>query len=89
MIRWLLTFTGIPPISVTSSLSMASLKARRALLRDGLPPDLEVHIVAVTPAAVGAAGLIGEGGAVCPQACTEAGTSIGTRSRWRAPGAST
>ena len=27
--RWLLTFTGIPPISVCSSLSMASLKARR------------------------------------------------------------
>jgi len=30
-------------------------------LRDGLPPDLEVHIIAVIPAAVGAAGLIGEG----------------------------
>ena len=27
--RWLLTFTEIPPISVSSSLSMASLKARR------------------------------------------------------------
>ena len=31
------------------------------LLRDGLPPDLEIHIIAVTPAAVGAAGLVGEG----------------------------
>ena len=27
--RWLLTFTGIPPISVSPSLSMAFLKARR------------------------------------------------------------
>ena len=27
--RWLLTFTGMPPISVCSSLSTASLKARR------------------------------------------------------------
>ena len=31
------------------------------LLRDGLPPDLEIHIMAVTPASVGAAGLVGEG----------------------------
>ena len=29
-------------------------------LRNGLPPDLEIHIIAVTPAAVGAAGLVGE-----------------------------
>ena len=31
-------------------------------LRDGLPPDLEVHIITVAPAAVGVAGLVGEGG---------------------------
>ena len=30
-------------------------------LRNGLPPDLEVHIIAVTPASIGAAGLVGEG----------------------------
>ena len=31
------------------------------LFRDGLPSDLEGHIVAVIPAAVGVAGLVGEG----------------------------
>ena len=31
------------------------------LFRDGLPSDLEVHIIAVIPATVGAAGLVGEG----------------------------
>ena len=30
-------------------------------LQNGLPPDLEIHIIAVTPASVGAAGLVGEG----------------------------
>ena len=30
-------------------------------LQNGLPPDLEIHIIAVTPASVGTAGLVGEG----------------------------
>ena len=42
------------------------LEGPTPFLRNGLPPDLEIHIIAVTPAAVGAAGLVGEGRKCAP-----------------------
>ena len=49
------------------------------LLRDLLPLDLTVHLIAVIPATVGVAGLIGEGWQDTSVYC--GGISTGTRSR--------